>query len=302
MRGSLVIVLFFVFIWYGFFWQYNTQSKDTVVSNVVFICDDGKAVSVSFQSKKSFLYVASDGAAYPQGVADIALSDGRSMSLAQSRSVDGTQYVNANTSFSFWTNGNKAQIVENKKEITQCIRLADQPKGTDLSQVYVDGTYGFSLRLPGIGFANHETYVINDAYYYRGIIGDKKISGVSFNIPVSIATGTNLSSDTYISVEQISSIQNCTPASFFDNKNILNLSSNEQGVKYSMASLTSSKAGNEYEEIVYTLAGTNPCTAVRYFIHYTAIGNYAPGTVKEFNKAALLAEFDQIRHSLVVAQ
>jgi hypothetical protein len=302
MKGSLVIALCFVFIWYGFFRQYNTQSKDTVVSSVVFICDDGKAASDSFQSKKSFLYVASDGASFPEGVADIALSDGRSMSLAQSRSADGAQYESADASFAFWTNGDRARIVENKKEIAQCIRLADQPKGTNLSQVYVDGAYGFSLRLPGIGFANQETYVINDAYYYRGIAGSKKILGASFSIPVSVATGTNLSPDTYISVEQMPSVKNCIPASFFDNKNVLNLSSSEQDAKYSVASLTYSKAGSQYEEIVYALANTNPCTAVRYFIHYSAIESYVPGTVQEFDKKSLLAEFDQIRYSLVVAQ
>ena len=65
---------------------------------------------------------------------------------------------------------------------------------------------------------------------------------------------------------------------------------------------TGAAAGNRYEETVYTLPGTNPCIAVRYFIHYGVFQNYPAGTVREFDQQALLASFDAIRHTLVIVQ
>ena len=69
---------------------------------------------------------------------------------------------------------------------------------------------------------------------------------------------------------------------------------------YSAASSTGAAAGNRYEESVYAIAGSNPCTAVRYYIHYAAIENFEPGVVREFDRATLLAAFDTIRASLLL--
>ena len=75
---------------------------------------------------------------------------------------------------------------------------------------------------------------------------------------------------------------------------------NDGGVTYSVASTTDAGAGNRYEEQVYALAGANPCIAVRYFIHTTELGNYPAGTRVAYDRAALLAQFDAIRHSLTL--
>jgi hypothetical protein len=69
-----------------------------------------------------------------------------------------------------------------------------------------------------------------------------------------------------------------------------------------VASTTGAAAGNRYEETVYAIPGTNPCVAVRYFVHYGVIENYPPGTVRQFDKQALLDQFDRIRRTLVVNQ
>jgi hypothetical protein len=64
-----------------------------------------------------------------------------------------------------------------------------------------------------------------------------------------------------------------------------------------------SAAGNTYEELVYVLADSpdpQNCMAVRYFIHTTRIENYEPGTVREYDRAALLRSFDEIRRSLII--
>ncbi len=75
----------------------------------------------------------------------------------------------------------------------------------------------------------------------------------------------------------------------------------DNGIEYSFASSTSAAAGNLYEEQVYALATSSPCTAVRYFIHSSNVGNYPAGAVREFDRAALLAEFDIIRRSVSIS-
>ncbi|HWP61382.1 MAG TPA: hypothetical protein VN495_02165, partial [Candidatus Paceibacterota bacterium] len=55
-----------------------------------------------------------------------------------------------------------------------------------------------------------------------------------------------------------------------------------------------------YEEDVYAISGSKPCTAVRYYIHSSDINNYPPGSVTPFDESALLSAFDSIRHSLTL--
>ena len=141
-------------------------------------------------------------------------------------------------------------------------------------------------------------FSINDSYAYDNISPKKLIHGVKFVIPETMAAGTNLSSyDTGVSVEQLPRAKNCTgeiflladvePKTWIDND-----------VKYSVASTTEAAAGNLYEEQVYALSGSHPCTAVRYFIHSANIANSATSTVREFDRSALLAIFGKIRQSL----
>ncbi len=100
-----------------------------------------------------------------------------------------------------------------------------------------------------------------------------------FTIPLSVATGTNLSTDSYLSVEEPAQTSDCKASSSTD-----------------------AAAGNRYEVTTYVVPGSNPCLIVRYFIHYGVIQNYPIGAVKEFNKQALMAEFDSIRGTLKLAQ
>lgn len=143
-------------------------------------------------------------------------------------------------------------------------------------------------------------YTLNASYAYDAFGPKKLIQGVKFSIPGTTATGTNLSSDTGISVEQLPRAKNCT-GDIYIKENVRAQSVTENGVEYSVATSSGAAAGNLYEEQVYALVGSSPCTAVRYFIHSGNIGNYEPGTVREFDRAALLAAFDTIRQSLVLS-
>lgn len=129
----------------------------------------------------------------------------------------------------------------------------------------------------------------------------KPIAGVKFTIPGAMATGTNLSSDTFVSIEQLPRAKNCTGDIYLLDE-VRPSSVTENGVSYSLATTSGAAAGNFYEESVYAIQGSNPCTAVRYFIHSTNIGNYEPGAVREFDRAALLRAFDSIRGSLQLTQ
>lgn len=53
-------------------------------------------------------------------------------------------------------------------------------------------------------------------------------------------------------------------------------------------------AGNIYDQEIYRAAKNGVCYEVIYFIHYSNIGNYAPGTATEFDMDGLLQKLDGI--------
>jgi hypothetical protein len=177
--------------------------------------------------------------------------------------------------------------------ITMGFTRTSSPIGKNLPQAYSNSAMGFSLHLPS-------GYTVDESYTYQELGPNKDITGIKFTIPSSMATGTNLGSDTYLSVEKIPQTQNCIASLFLGQGTARTLA--DGGITYSIASSTGAAAGNRYEETVYTLPGTNPCIAVRYFIHYGVFQNYPAGTVREFDQQALLASFDAIRHTLVIVQ
>jgi hypothetical protein len=150
----------------------------------------------------------------------------------------------------------------------------------------------FSLQYPA-------TYKTDTAYQYQALGPGKEISGVSMTIPADYTAGTNLSSDSKVSVEQLQGSTDCS-AALFVSGNESPKSITENGLTYSYVTHTEPAAGNIYEEHVYAIVGSSPCTAIRYLLHSGNIHNYDPGAVQEFNKAKLLAEFDAIRATLVL--
>lgn len=161
-------------------------------------------------------------------------------------------------------------------------------------ETYRNATAGFSIKYPK-DFAKDETYV------YQNLGPGKDISGVKFTIPATMSVGTNLASDSYISLEWMNTNTGCSAQMFLmDGAQVNNIT--ETGQKYSYGTTMDAAAGNRYEEYVYAIPGTNPCIAIRYMIHYGAFENYEPGMVKEFDKTALIKDFDDIRHTLSVNQ
>lgn len=145
-----------------------------------------------------------------------------------------------------------------------------------------------------------DNFTVDDNYRYEGV-PNKPIIGVKFTIPADMATGTNLSSDTYLSVEWLPRALNCT-GDIYILPNVRAQKLTEAGVVYSFATTSSAAAGNLYEEMAYALTDSTPCIAVRYFIHSTNLGTYEPGSVREYDRSALLRALDAIRHSIILTQ
>lgn len=169
-----------------------------------------------------------------------------------------------------------------------------------LPQVYENDAMGIELRFPALVASTSEglsnAYKADESYVYQ-ISPTKIIPGVKFTIPLDHATGTNLSNDSYLSVETFGLPGECDAVLFLDGKHD-SLPLSEEGVNYLVATSSNAGAGNRYEETVYAIEGTDPCLAVRYLIHHTVVENYPAGAVSEFDRAALLSEFDKIRRSL----
>lgn len=69
---------------------------------------------------------------------------------------------------------------------------------------------------------------------------------------------------------------------------------NINGVSFTKSESTGVGAGNIYEQTYFRTLQNDTCFEITYFVHYGNIGNYDPSTVTEFDRAALLQNFDEI--------
>ncbi len=152
---------------------------------------------------------------------------------------------------------------------------------------------GYSIRYPDL-------YKLDTGYTYDSFGPNKSIKGVKFTIDPKFSYKTNLSADSYISVEQKPGTNVCSANLFLNDVSVLPHKQSEGSMTYSVATVNGAGAGNRYEETVYALPNSNPCIAVRYFIHYGVLENYEPGAVTAYDREGLLSQFDAIRHSLTL--
>jgi hypothetical protein len=168
-----------------------------------------------------------------------------------------------------------------------------------------EGWQSFASSSMGVSIKYPQGYTINNDYVYQNLGPHQSIPGIKVTIASSTAEGTNLSSfDTGVSVEHLTA----TTTSFQCSADLFLAGAphaqdiSDRGIDYSVASTTGAGAGNRYEETVYAIPGTNPCIAVRYFIHYGVLQNYPKGSVQAFNRETLIKDFDGIRYSLVLSK
>lgn len=293
----LVVILIVVAVVSGWWWYSKqkapTETAMSLVGSASYLCQAGKTIDAKFYQGPA-IAVKPGEMPIPNGSVSLKLSDGRSLTLPQTISADGIRYANADESVVFWSKGNGAFVTEanGAQTYSNCVSLAANPG--DLPNAYVNKDGTFSIRYPA-------SYTLNDSYLYQALGPGKDIAGIKFTIPDELATGTNLSSfDTGVSVESIPQTIDCN-ASLFLYQGVTPETVTDSGVTYSVASGSDAGAGNFYEEKVWAMPGTNPCLAIRYFIHSTNISNYPTGTVTAFDHDALVSQFDEIRRSLTIA-
>ncbi|MEK7530827.1 MAG: hypothetical protein AAB573_03080 [Patescibacteria group bacterium] len=154
--------------------------------------------------------------------------------------------------------------------------------------IYNDTAHGFTILYP-------PDFVLDTEYSYTGLGSEKEIRGVSFSVPAAYTEGTNLSTDSKLSVEWANGAD-CTAASFIDGGYIAPTPENSV-YPFDVQTSTGAAAGNRYEETVFALPS---CHAIRYLIHYGALENYGPGTTRAFDRQKLLDTLDAMRRSLVL--
>lgn len=284
MKQIIGVLALIILVIGGYFaWQKYGPTPAVPISMATFSCDQGKTIKATFYSNK----------------VDIILSDGRKLSVPQALSGSGARYANADETFVFWNKGNTAFIEEGNTNIdtppqtySNCVTGgSDSSTPSDDTTSYSYPPLGFSIKYP-------KTYSLDESYQYQGLVNEE-IAGIKVTVPESLTQGTNLSSDSGVSIEYLPNATSCS-ASLFLYESPKATTINDGGISYSVATTADAGAGNLYEEQVYALAGQDPCIAVRYFIHSTQLANYPEGTRVAYDRAALLAQFDAIRHSLTL--
>src|SRR5690242_611810 len=115
------------------------------------------------------------------------------------------------------------------------VTISAQDSGT--SETPGEGEVGAALTYEDIHISIRYPigYTADRAYLYQAFGPGKDIAGVKFTIPPTLAEGTNLASDTYISVEQIPTAKNCAATDFLADPVIPNTVT-ENDTRYSVAS------------------------------------------------------------------
>ncbi len=301
-----VVVLVVIIAILGYV-AYNLElEKDPkfTAKNITYVCKDNKLIGAKFYIPIQEESSSTNKPKLPGGSVDITLSDGRSLHLTQTISASGVRYANEDETFVFWSKGTSAIVLENDKvgSFVDCEEGTKKtPESTSIKKFLYDNQK-FSIILPRFTLAPQlsrtDSYLVDEAHSY-GLIPGETILGVQFTIPSSLVTGTNLAKDSYLSIEHIDNAKKCSADMFLEGKPAVTQFT-EKGLTYTVASSTGAAAGNRYEETVYAQQNKNTCYGVRYFIHYGVFENYPTGSIKRFDKASLLEQFNQIRLTLVI--
>lgn len=166
--------------------------------------------------------------------------------------------------------------------------VPDGAASTDGWPSFDGGT--FSVRYPS-------GWSADGAYRYEALGPGTAIPGYRFTVPASLAAGTNLSRDTYFSVETLPAGE-CVATAFVDAA-AQETAVTENGRAWTVVKGGGAGAGNLYDETVYATRTDSACYGLRQLIHSTNIGNYDPGAVEEFDRQALDEAFARFRSSFM---
>lgn len=152
---------------------------------------------------------------------------------------------------------------------------------------YTNTQNGFSIEYP-------KDMKVDEGYKYENTPDGKSIPGVAFEFPAKYHEGTNLSNDSRIAVEWKKDLTSCTPQEFTGEPANGTFDKTINGAVWHGEKTNGAGAGNFYQEVLYTKQFGQTCFNLRLFLHSTNIGNYEPGTKKEFDQLALESLFEQM--------
>lgn len=261
-----------------------------------YVCDGNVTMSATYYDMPNAILATSEATPTTTGSVTINLPADRTVSLKQTIAASGVRYANDDQSIEFWNKGRGVTFTEKSitpDVYTNCIEIAEE--STEKTSVYHNGALGFTVRY-------QPDYTVDEDYSYKALGPGKSIPGIKFTIPDSFATGTNLATNSYLSIEtmKLATSGSCTAGSFLSEAATSSDTVETNNVTYSVATSTDAGAGNRYEETVFALITPRQCLAVRYLLHYSVLENYASGTVKAFDRVAIKRSFDAIRESLIV--
>ncbi|HSM96824.1 MAG TPA: hypothetical protein VLT91_12320 [Rhizomicrobium sp.] len=175
------------------------------------------------------------------------------------------------------------------------LTVAQSACATGAWHTYRDTKLGFSISYP-------DGWRLDPDHVYGALGPGKEIHGVAFVVDPKFTAGTNLSDDSYLAVEVLPDARTCTASLFLDDAiDKPRVKTSASGMTWSVQDGVDQGAGNAYDETVQAAIGTQPCLATRAMAHSTNIGNYDPGTVREFNRAAFNRTIDRMRESFRIS-
>ena len=249
------------------------------------------------QATAAVNYYCSQGsivATYADNSVALALSDGRTMTLAQGISGSGVRYASADGLTVFDTKGNNAFLTEkNVNTYDNCVTGTQTAAGTNLK--FTDGNKLFTFIYPNSGTLSGSLGYDANWRLNTQTLG---LLLAQVTIPRTIQPNTNFG-DAKFTVGTSSdpaAVSTCLTDNLGGASKGTLVTIN--GVQYTKLTSGDAAAGNRYDTTSYRTVRDGQCYALEYTIHYGNFQNYDPSTgVKEFNEPAVTAIMDSIVQS-----
>lgn len=291
----VIIILILCVAWYAF--SQNGDMASQATSN-----------STSTASNTAMVnYFCASGtitAAYASTSVDLAISDGRTMTLGQTMSGSGIRYESATGTkpdVVFQSEGNNAVVTENDKiTYNNCVAGTVTPSTSGMS-TYTDGSSLFSFTYP-----TQFTVSGGDMGYTQNWRSEATSSGMEFavvTVPSSVQPKTNFAGAvfTFGTSADPAAVKGCLTDG--NGNPIKGTTTTINGVPFTKLSYGDAGAGNLYDITSYRTVRNNQCYAAEYVVHSTQLGNYPPSAgVSAFNSSTIRSMLDGIAHSLIFLQ
>ena len=167
-------------------------------------------------------------------------------------------------------------------------------------KAYTDSVLPFIVLAP-------TDWTVNSSFVNGDLGPDRTLSGTAFIVPQSMVTGTNLGSDTSISILKNTFTTTCDASEFLDTGSaIINKKISVNGKTWTLATNGDAGAGNRYLDTVvsypHEVTATNPCLGIDLHVHYAVLENFPAGTVSAYDSNTLTGIYESMVKSFVQKQ